>query len=186
MWPLTQHSQRHTISAKPTIGEKMLLGHDKKDVMNARPVFMSLGIVLTLCLFACNVTPRQREKQELLVFWDKFCSANQAWLDPQPPAFSYELVIQAKGHYVGPGYAWKDWKILTVQCAMPRNLRLVETTIFLVGEPRIEEWRFFNGEGNRIRVPPEPYHHEIDEDRWLSARYGTVCVARDFSWPSIW
>ena len=114
---------------------------------------------------------------EVLEFWRRFSEVNSAWLDPKPPAMTYETVLQESGWDHGRSVqTWRDSQVVQTWYAPERNLRFVLGRLGASGQTIIEhEQRYFRGKGNRTSVPqPAKRLLEVRPEQLLAARTGAT------------
>jgi len=148
--------------------------------MKARPVLLIgglLGLIAGVCLVGPAVMRWQAKKESFAqarAFWERFRATNSAWLDPQPPSMSYELVLQRKERDFTAGTEeWVDKSVLRTWCTPEKNLRFIEENLNVPATNyHVSEQRYFHGRGARVSLKPSGHNRELGTDLWLAGRTG--------------
>lgn len=148
------------------------------------------AVVLTALVLAAVITivaSYQLRPTKAQRFWKRFQTANSAWLDPQPPQLSYEIVIQEKKHdRSNAGYVWYDSHSIQTWCAPAQSVRFLAKRFNpLTGQvDGVREERYLRGKGNKVTIPPQMSLRRLRADKWLAARTGAAFLTplHSFTW----
>ena len=167
------HVQKHTSDRILTLIEIML--RSKRITALGSCAVLLVVIGLWLVLRNTNLWPAKgKPPAHILAFWDRFYATNAAWLDPQPPAFSYEIVLQQKDRdFRTQTNFWRDSSVLKTWCTPEKNLRFIEHYFDSHGAVRrTTEYRYFHGRGNEVTLPSRGRKRELRLNQWLAGRNG--------------
>lgn len=135
--------------------------------------FLHWALILLLLGAAGCDTGRRHTSPEVLAFWDRFSATNSAWLDPAPPAFSYELTLQRKEPAPGnQDFPWQDAGTLRVWCTPEKNLRVFHEDLVGPRLRRTNEWRYFHGRGDEVQLKPRGKLRDLGFELWSGGRTG--------------
>jgi hypothetical protein len=138
-----------------------------------------LGLTVS-CSDKTHRPPSARED-----FWSRFVSANLAWLDPPACEMSYNVIVQ--GNEYAPdidAYQWADEVRIETWCAPEENARFLSRPIPGEKPSRTVEYRFAEGQGGRVTIPPRREGRRLRDIEWMTARCGTtfLCSLHFFAW----
>jgi hypothetical protein len=118
-------------------------------------------------------------------FWSRFSKKHAAWLEPNAPAMSYDLMIQGKKwDPMGSGYAWTDELLIQTWCAPGKDVRFLCWAALATPMKLTSEYRFQSGTGRELVGPKTEADQTLCDVGWLTARCGTAfltslhCFAR--------